>query len=135
MVREIKVRVWDKNKKLFLPEDSIAVLSGQGQLFVMIKDFENYREGEYGYADSFELIQFTGLLDKNGKEIYEGDIITHNKYTKESGRNEQSNPKIVYWDDTKAGFEQNPPNNYQSGMFYSEYTIIGNKYSNPELLN
>lgn len=80
------------------------------------------------------VMQFTGLLDKNGVEIYEGDIITHNIYTKASGREGQSNPKPIFWDITKCGFETNKEGSYSAGMFYGEYTVIGNIYQNPELL-
>lgn len=65
------------------------------------------------------LMQYTGLKDKNGTEIYEGDIV---KATKENI------PLIVvFWDDFTASF-----NGTKDNYLHSE--IIGNIYENPELL-
>lgn len=121
-MREIKFRAWDKGKKIFLPQDSFAVLTDHyaGPLFVMVKDFENYRDGEFGYQNDFELMQYTGLKDKNGVEIYEGDILDfHNGYI-----------QVIHFYDGCFRLKDNPyQSNYEHGL------VIGNVYQNPELLN
>lgn len=61
--------------------------------------------------------QFTGLFDKNGKEIYEGDVL--------KSKDLQS---IVEWDSYKCGW-----NIVEYGIHLFE--IIGNIYDNPELIN
>ena len=82
--------------------------------------------------------QFTGLLDKNGKEIYEGDIITVNGQY----------PRVVLWD--KMCWALMPTEYYHDKMFWvmnlqhpgpdwwdlfsNEFEVIGNIYDNPELL-
>lgn len=67
MNREIKFRAWDGKKMLFsqnsdfyLMPNGIQVPSSTGHEF---------------YDKNFPVMQFTGLHDKNGKEIYEGDIV------------------------------------------------------------
>lgn len=64
-MRKIKFRSWLKNqKKMIYP----YVLDFLHNTWVADKDL-------YGSFDEIEFMQFTGLCDKNGKEIYEGDIV------------------------------------------------------------
>lgn len=140
MNREIKFRAWDKeNKEMFTP---IGYSYMDGYLTCIIRDkrttqnkvteyldenwYEELREPEYGV----ELMQFTGLKDKNGKEIYEGDIIREN-----ARKNWEVKFDIEY-----GGFY---PFTYCSdGLGYEcgrvepeDCEIIGNIYENPKLLN
>lgn len=74
--------------------------------------------------------QFTGLKDKNDKDIYEGSIIIHN------GRNGYK-PHEVIFDVTKAAFCGSYGINYplQEGEFYSQsIEVVGNIHETPELL-
>ena len=94
-------------------------------------------------GDVFILMQFTGLHDKNGKEIYEGDIL---EYVRLDGS------KIFYKVFYKKGglvinihqddFKKDNPLFYEpiadmqtSGFIEQNCTIIGNIYENPELLS
>lgn len=82
--------------------------------------------------DDKKLIQCTGLKDKNGKLIYEGDILRNtltNKYAS------------VAWHNTGAGYvwSKTIPNSYlyefgALSRVFGKYEVIGNIYENPELL-
>ena len=105
-MRPIKFRVWDEEQKY---------MAYQGT-----PDLETLQSFIFHFGDK-ELMQFTGLHDKNGKEIYEGDIVTDGvgKY------------KIVY-DLKLAGYQpycifRDDPENYCE--------VIGNIYENPELIS
>jgi uncharacterized phage protein (TIGR01671 family) len=82
-----------------------------------------------------EFMQFTGLLDKNGKEIFEGNIL---KYFEENF-NDKNNPDIQFFeiDFYKGGFyaKSLEDNEYNEDIAFAEQCeVIGNVYENPELI-
>ena len=119
MQREIKFRAFDKEAKTMHKVSSIYF--DNKQVFIQEKFFDVWLD-----LNDVELMQFTGLYDKNDKEIYEGDIIRISLITSEKSA-------VTY---EKGGFYVKTKNgNYRLGNWEKEsLEIIGNIHENPELL-
>src|SRR3990167_4744012 len=117
--REIKFRAWDVKKKLMVEGKDFYISTNVGApAVVMIAD--PYLMPLFEQIDEIYLMQYTGLKDKNGKEIYEGDIV---KRKDSSG----------VFEIAEVQFRRG---RYNIGDYDPTYgwTIIGNIYENSELL-
>jgi len=140
MTRKIKFRAWDKEAKKMISAD---MADGYDGLFVYFSggvgsiDF-GCPDGGIG-GSNVELMQFTGLLDQNGKEIYEGDVVQE---VNENG----AFLYRVFWEKYDCAFylapvfvkdkELDKNGNMLTRMssLYTEVEVVGNIYQNPELL-
>lgn len=118
-MRALEFRAWWKDKKRFLDGDEwYMTCSGAKHLHYAIMPYSD---------DDFIVEQYTGLKDKNGKKIYEGDIV---RYAIRPSRT-----TVVEW---WSGEEEYYPCCTTSGFSlpYSEdgYEVIGNVHENHELL-
>lgn len=85
----------------------------------------------HSYEVDFTTIgQYTGMLDKNGNKIFEGDIVDF------SDRSDGDGYGVVRYDENETEFEFEYDNIYRSlGSYYpKDIEVIGNIYDNPELL-
>lgn len=151
-MRELKFRVWDKVAGKYLEGE-------EAKAFVLKLDGTHYVEMTFGYYDKgkdWVIEQYTGLKDKNGKEIYEGDILEFDKDFDDSAQR-----YVPYFDEKLAAFgfrmygyqyyiSESGSEEFESEMsligemenyereeiiFYTEYiSIIGNIHENPELV-
>ena len=122
-MREQKFRVWDKENKIMLEVVKIEWL-GKTKIVTTKSFYDDRPKGrrfEQNNIVELELMQFTGLKDKNGKEIYEGDIMAYRGV-----HGNLSKGRVVKWNEIKAGFDWTDHNKSK--------VIIGNKFENPELL-
>lgn len=127
-MRQIKFRAWDEKLTLWeywgLPEDA-GYIAGR---------FNKQNATKAGRRFSTStLTQFTGLHDKNGKEIYEGDIVKTGEETGEVQYNEQQGAFIILFYPHNSK-KKSGAANLGSTWPSPAKEIIGNIYENPELL-
>jgi uncharacterized phage protein (TIGR01671 family) len=110
-MKEIKFRCWDKGQMYYLE------LIGNNFMWIN----EQPQEGQ--------LMQHTGITDKNGKDIYEGDILIYG----------DDKPCEIVFEKGQFTFayERETPTNSRMGLGYykeKEIEVVGNIYQNKELL-
>lgn len=136
---KIKLRVWDKrNNRMIMPRKFatvIPVIDFNGKLGVM-DTYKNWRWHGTVPENEYELMLFIGSHDKNGREIYEGDIV----YIKHPEEIEGSIHQIAYYGQNNyPAFDLKPQidtdcNGLSYALAVCEIEVIGNIYENHELL-
>jgi uncharacterized phage protein (TIGR01671 family) len=142
MSREIKFRAWDKETGLWYGNygESFTLKDAMGKM---------WRTG----LDRLEFMQYTGLKDKNGKEIYEGDIVRKTWGWKTSAGEDDHADALVVIEHSTCGIRWLPPRQPEDEGFkplynpdddpehtgelawdLSEFEVIGNNWEHPELL-
>ena len=104
-----------------------------GQSYVMIEEINGlWCERDF---DDIEPMQYTGLHDVHGKEVFEGDIVKIPEDYDKFGRNAGEILKVAF---NNGCFRLKRPNSKGRGFYFEDdntVTIIGNIYENPELLH
>lgn len=125
MSRELKFRVWDNKLK-------------EMNLFLKIENGEDLMHFSCINTDKnrFEIMQFTGLSDANGKEIYEGDILEINGDFEQTTKCDPFIFEVVFNEGAFQIRQIHKESTYQATMheFIKFMKIVGNIYENHELL-
>jgi len=120
-MRDIKFRAWNTGiKKMLHFENPLAIMDGEDRYGMFLKSVENkmYLGGTY------ELMQFIGLKDKNGKEIYEGDIV--HVFGGEFCQGFWEHDEVITVKDIRYCWELGE---------FENTIVIGNIYDDPELIS
>ncbi|HOH62097.1 MAG TPA: YopX family protein [Bacilli bacterium] len=128
MERQIKFRFWDKKNKSMSSNYNIYDLAYEGFPGPFVDE-----NGDDNNDYEVDVMQFTGLLDKNGKEIYEGDILKC-KYMNGYDSFGYDEVIVEYRNGGFFPFTSQKATQFRVVNVYVEFEILGNIYENKNLI-
>jgi len=140
-MKTVKFRVWNGKEMVY------DIMAGKFGIFYVnpekgdglnTKDTACLSENTTKYPEGTPLMQFTGLLDKNGRKIFVGDFLSK-RWKTEIYQNDEGtfmvkfhvNPKV----NKPMSLKKYLKSRKKAGTYQEDNIIIGNIYENPELLN
>ena len=131
-MREIKFRAWDKDDKVMRSWKEVQIQKDYGEDFYFLGYKENKAITRFDHEQI--LMQYTGLKDKNGKEIYEGDIVKITEFFNE--KEPYLSYQVTFGRGVLALLDEDELSYVQYPLYdWIENTeVIGNVYENPEIL-
>ncbi|XZI43551.1 YopX family protein (plasmid) [Clostridium perfringens] len=134
MSREIKFRIWDKTSNRMLYQDDFerVELDTKNKMVSLVRSETIESSYVLDYEDGIEaeIMQYTGLKDKNGKKVYEDDII---QYSHKAVGMILRKVRMKYGMWGIEGIVKGTQIPF-ANILESEYEVIGNIHENPELL-
>ena len=99
-------------------------------------DLETLYSFMFHYGNEQNIMQFTGLLDKNGSKIFEGDIVTYKRGVGNwTGQTMTTTHKIIFTEEVNAFVMDHGSSYIKLRKHWGyEYEVIGNIFENPDLL-
>ena len=111
-----------------------------GEPRIVIDTCRTFANDGYHSLEQYEVLpesvgQWTGLVDRHGNEIYEGDVVGFEDATQtEGGAYEQNCIGVVEWGEETASFEVTNRLSAESWEVLCECVVIGSIHDNPELM-
>jgi uncharacterized phage protein (TIGR01671 family) len=151
-MREIKFRAWFAKKMWYSITQIVFNKLGICTAYLNNDDDDfNIPADTWTGKDDYQIMQYTGLKDKNGKEVYEGDIVALEIVNEDSCMGATfEETYTVEWDERRKLTQLNDGKHYVLGEYTGthrpmltyitdssqqmEVEVIGNIYENPELL-